>query len=363
MKRSRAGVGIVIGSLVYLLGGGFAPVAQVAGASLSDEEVADMAGGPAFARGSRVRDPFAVQIKEALAREPVASNGVRATYHNAAYGPHVRNRFDLWKATSDKPAPLVVFIHGGGFMRGDKSLLYNSGVLVDLLDAGMSVAGINYRYWHQDPRGFLASLEDIARAVQFLRMNAVEYGIDKERIGCYGGSAGGAASLWLAFHDDMADPESEDPVLRESTRIACAGAMATPSTLDLMQWPEILGMASMTDVQLKDTALRFGLADVEEIFSPKGEAVRARLDMTGLMSAGDPPVYVFNNEAGGVPKGVGHMGHHPNHAKRIKERANKLGIEAIVSAPEIGLVDPMGETLAGFFIRQLVQVGDKRPEG
>ncbi len=352
MKKRMNRAVVAIGSLVCLFGLSAMAAAQATRTSLSDEEIADMAGGPAFGKGG-IKDPFAAQIKEALTREPVANNGVRATRHNVSYGPHARNRLDLWEAKSGKPAPLVIFIHGGGFMRGDKSLLYNSRVLVDLLNAGISVAGINYRYWHQDSRGFLASLEDIAHAVQFLRMNAEEYHIDKERIGCYGGSAGAVASLWLAFHDDMADPQSGDPVLRESTRIACAGAMASPSTLDLMQWPDILGTPPMTDEQLKDAVARFGLKDAEEIFSPKGEAVRARLDVTALMSAGDPPVYVFNNEAGGVPKGVGHMGHHPNHAKRIKERADELGLKAVVSAPEIGLVDTSGETLTDFFIRQL----------
>ena len=63
---------------------------------------------------------------------------------NASYGPHERNVLDLWKARSAEPAPLVLFIHGGGFRQGDKKGL-NPNSLKAYLDAGFSVAAINYR--------------------------------------------------------------------------------------------------------------------------------------------------------------------------------------------------------------------------
>ena len=52
-------------------------------------------------------------------------------------------------------------------------------------------------------------LTDAARALQFVRSKAKEWNIDKTRIGATGGSAGACSSLWLAFHDDMADPEEQ----------------------------------------------------------------------------------------------------------------------------------------------------------
>ena len=61
---------------------------------------------------------------------------------DAKYGPHERNVIDLWKAISDTPTPLVVFIHGGGFRGGDKGNL-SAPLLNACLKSGISVAAIN----------------------------------------------------------------------------------------------------------------------------------------------------------------------------------------------------------------------------
>ena len=65
-----------------------------------------------------------------------------------------------------------------------------------------------------------------------------EWNIDKTRIGAIGGSAGACSSLWLAFHDDMADPKSSDPIARESTRLTCAAVNVAQTSLDPKQMKE-----------------------------------------------------------------------------------------------------------------------------
>ena len=85
------------------------------------------------------------------------------------------------------------------------------------------MVAINYRYIAQAEADGVkppvkGPLGDAARALQFVRSKAAEWNIDKPRIGATGGSAGACSSLWLAFHPDMADPKSTDPVARESTR-------------------------------------------------------------------------------------------------------------------------------------------------
>jgi acetyl esterase/lipase len=181
-------------------------------------------------------------VPPAGAAEPAPAPAIAPTARDVAYGTHPRQVLDFWKADSATPAPVVMLIHGGGWVNGDKSG-YRNGVK-RYLDAGISVAAINYRMVTQaDAAGIKPpvkwSLEDAARALQFVRSKAKEWSIDKSRIGATGGSAGGCSSLWLAFHNDLADPQSADPVARESTRLFCVAVNGAQTTLDpktLREW-------------------------------------------------------------------------------------------------------------------------------
>src|SRR5581483_6767699 len=107
------------------------------------------------------------------------------TLQNIHYGDHERQVLDFYKAESDKPTPLLFFIHGGGWVAGDKK---NPGSLKQCLAAGISVVSINYRYsWQAQLAGVKppveAPLHDAARALQFVRSKAGEWNIDKKRIG------------------------------------------------------------------------------------------------------------------------------------------------------------------------------------
>lgn len=148
------------------------------------------------------------------------------TRANVSYGRDARNVLDFWAASSDRRTPVVVYIHGGGFVSGDKSGIRNDRIIQQCLDAGVSFVAINYRYMFAAVP-LPAVLRDSARAVQLIRANAEAWNVEKTRVAAYGSSAGAGTALWLAFHDDLADPQSEDRVLRESTRLVCAGAIQT----------------------------------------------------------------------------------------------------------------------------------------
>jgi acetyl esterase/lipase len=154
-----------------------------------------------------------------------------------------RQRFDFWKATSEKPTPVVLLIHGGGWSGGDKAG-YGTRQIKPFLDAGISVAAINYRFINQAMEQKVeppvkACVHDAARALQTIRAKAKEWNIDPNRIGATGSSAGACTSLWLATHNDLAAPSSSDPIARESSRLQCAAVVGAQTSLDpteLRKW-------------------------------------------------------------------------------------------------------------------------------
>ena len=151
------------------------------------------------------------------------------TIEKVQYGPFEQNDLDLYIAKSDKPTPLVLHFFGGAWVVGNKNAI--SPFLLDACaEAGITVASINYRYSTQAiyPGPFL----DGARALQFLRLHAKEYNLNPAAVASTGGSAGADISLWLGFHDDLADPASDDPVKRQSTRISCVGAGSAQTVFD-----------------------------------------------------------------------------------------------------------------------------------
>jgi hypothetical protein len=107
-------------------------------------------------------------------------------------------------------------------------------MLRELLDAKISVAALNYRLI--DQAKLPAAHYDCRRALQFLRSKSEEWRLDKTRFGAFGGSAGAQLCMYLAFHDEMAKPDSDDPVERESTRLTCVVTNGGQTTMDVDWW-------------------------------------------------------------------------------------------------------------------------------
>ncbi len=286
--------------------------------------------------------------------------GPTPTYADLKYGDHKNAVMDVWLADSKKPTPIVVAIHGGGFKAGDKSKYHDSAELKTCLEKGVSFASINYRFTNEDPRGLLACLDDSKRAIQFIRHHAKEWNIDKERVAAYGGSAGAGTTLWLAAHEEMADPKNPDPVLRESTRLSVGGLVGTQATYDILQWQDFIP----SQQELNPAAAKarepellafYGVKSMEELESNQGKAIRKERDMLAWMSADDPPLWMNNNMRGGpvAASDKGHINHHPAHVERLKERADEVGIETVAIAPGIGLQPKPEVSMIDFFFKHL----------
>ncbi len=115
--------------------------------------------------------------------------GSAATYANVAYASTSSAQvLDIWMPDgATRPVPLVVFVHPGAFMGGDKAMEGEN--VASVLAAGYAAASLNYRLSGSAP--FPAAAQDVKAAVRFLRANSAKYGLDPDRIAAWGESAGG----------------------------------------------------------------------------------------------------------------------------------------------------------------------------
>jgi acetyl esterase len=270
---------------------------------------------------------------------------------DAKYGPHERNVLDLWKAKADKPTPLLLYIHGGGFRAGDKSTLAPV-LLAKCREAGISVAAMNYRLSQQ--AAFPAPMMDGARAVQFLRSKAKEWNLDPARFAANGGSAGAGISLWLAFRDDLADPKADDPVARQSTRLTCAAVHGAQSSYDPRWIKKVVGGRAHEHPALQPF---YGLK-ADELDSPKAHQLYEEASQITYLTKDDPPVFLFYNEPKGPLPADAKPGdgiHHPNFGVALKEKMDPLGIECVLRHADDykGKGNALAQELVAFLVKHL----------
>ncbi|HTN76329.1 MAG TPA: alpha/beta hydrolase [Pirellulaceae bacterium] len=272
-----------------------------------------------------------------------------------------RQKFDFWQAKSDKPTPVVLLIHGGGWVNGDKTS-YGTNMIQPFLDAGISVAALNYRFIAQAMEQKVeppveACVHDAARALQTIRSKAKEWNVDPTRIGATGGSAGACTSLWLALHDDIADPNKKDPIARESSRLTCAAVNGAQTSLDpreLREWiPNAIygghafGFAQKGRTRPQEFDLL--IAEREKVlpwikeFSPME-----------LVSKDDPAIFLdYPNQK--TPPVVGQKEADPTHSAmygvKLAEKLQANGVEAVLSYP--GHKDEKYGSITAFLISKL----------
>ncbi|MFM8415741.1 MAG: alpha/beta hydrolase fold domain-containing protein [Planctomycetota bacterium] len=299
---------------------------------------------------------------------PESSTGNRAappapapTRSDVPYGPHDRHVLDLWQAESATPTPLVLVIHGGGWVGGDKNRVSRFVDVKKLLEHGLSVAAINYRLVPQAAAAGIeppvkAPLRDAARALQFVRSKAADWRIDPRRIGAAGGSAGGCSSLWLAFHDDLADPQSADPVARESSRLACAAVIGAQTTLDpaqMVAWTPNITYGGHAFGLNGDRAR--GLASFEHFLAER-ERILPWIDEYSpyaLVTADDPPVYLAYVGPPALGKPAKDATHSSNFGVKLKERCDAVGVPCELVYP--GAPNVTHATTTDFLIQSLGQ--------
>ena len=300
--------------------------------------------------------PLTAQEKKKAPNRPVP------TAASVAYGEHPRQVLDFYQAKSDTPTPLVLYIHGGGWINGDKSGIDAR----PYLDAGISVAAINYRMTAKNKKDSNAApsavelkvvppvkapLEDAARALQFIRSKSKEWNLEKKRVGATGGSAGGCSSLWLAFHDDMAKPDSGDPVARESTRLSCAAVNGAQTSLDPKELREWMPNYSYG-------AHAFGLPNFQAYYEARDKILPWIKEYSPIehVSKDDPTIFMVYNFGKDDPQPVvGTKQKDPTHSAilgiKLEEKLKAVDVECVLNYP--GHMDKRYPTIQSFLIERL----------
>jgi acetyl esterase/lipase len=264
------------------------------------------------------------------------------TESDVAYGEHSKQLMHFWQAESDAPTPLLFFIHGGGWNGGDRMNRHLLTMLTNLLENDISAVSIEYRFIREAIEEGVeppvhAPLHDAARALQFVRSKADEWNIDPDRIAACGGSAGACSSLWLTFHDDLADPDSEDPIARESTRLLSAAVIGAQTTLDprqMKEWTPNSRYGSHAFGIFKEGGQAYQ-SDFEAFLARRDEILPWINEYSpyALVSSDDPPVYLSY----GTPPALGEDQKDPTHTSnfgvKLQEHLSSVGVESELVYP------------------------------
>lgn len=274
---------------------------------------------PAMVQGSMAH--FAGQVLR-------PSPDLCAVDRNLAYGPHERQRLDLFRPlAASAPLPLLVFVHGGGFIGGDKgapdSPFYNNiGAWATL----RGFIGVTMTYRLAPGAGWPAGSDDVASAVNFLRASSGEFGIDPNAIFVMGQSAGAAHVAGYVAH------------ARYGAVTAIAGAILMSGIYDLTE----LGHSPMEEAYYGTDVARFAKQS-----SVKGLAA-TRVPCLFSIAEFDPDN--FQQQTGQVIKA--YLAAHG----RLPLMQYYAGHNHVSPALQIGGDDDdVGPTIAGFIERQAAQ--------
>ena len=279
--------------------------------------------------------PFLPVLGLALLSLPLMSADLvlpPATWHAVAYGPHPRQLLDIWAAPGNGPRPVCLFIHGGGWVMYDR-FKYVGELLQPLLDHGVTVVSIDYRYLREASKDGLVPpvkgpMEDACRALQTLRARAAEWNLDPARVVTAGGSAGACTALWLAFHDEMAETSSTDPIARQSTRILGAAVNIAQTSLDPVQMREWTPNSAYGSLAF-GIPNRNGKMDFETYLARRDELMPQIVAYSPwhLVTADDPPVYLsYPKDAPALGQPKQDPTHTANFGLALQERMKSVGV-------------------------------------
>lgn len=281
---------------------------------------------------------------------PFDLQGINAKFaKDIAYDNKPRTKFDIWIPNSSTPTGLVIYVHGGGFTSGDKDFVYTaqSGGAWDfpsdirfLLQNNIAFATIRYTLLNStgETEGIKKPMNDVRRALQYIRHKATDFNIEKHKIILSGNSAGAGTSLWIAFNNDVADASNNDPILRESSRVKGVAVRETQASYNIedkwvnnifadynLTWSEILTNEAGNIQKI------YGVSSLAQYQTPTITAYRNEVDMLALLTADDPEIWMNNTlrEVVHPYSGPEISTHHAFHVRELKKKADAVGVKNI----------------------------------
>jgi len=280
--------------------------------------------------------------------------------------------FHLFLPDTTGNFPLVVFIHGGGYIGGTPDIVTTPVRRQDIkyfLENGIAFASVGYRLINNtgpDTEGVIKCLNDAKRALQFIRYNASDLYIDPTKIALQGRSAGASSSYWLGTLPDMADPNATDPILQESTRVCAVDLYGSQATLDMYKWETQVfdnfdGNGTNYTLDEMENLMGFertsnfygGFNSISQILvDPALIQYRQDVDQLFHLSNDDPPMYISSQSLAVHPSQD--LVHHSFHGREIHNTALAVGVSEVkADIPALSINTTNGESGIEFLVRHL----------
>ena len=220
---------------------------------------------------------------------PAVPPGVTA-HRDLAYveNGHTRQVLDLFvPANAGRPLPVIIWIHGGGWAAGDKAGC--PPLRQGYAQRGYAIASVNYRL-SQHAR-FPAQLQDCKAAIRWLRSHASRFGLDPERFGVWGSSAGGHLVAMVGVTGDVREFDAEAP--RDvSSAVQCVMNDYGPTDFLQMDAHRIAGAGpAHNGADSPESRLIGG-----PIADPANRALVTRANPLTYVSRGDPPFLINHGD-------------------------------------------------------------------
>ncbi len=205
-------------------------------------------------------------------------------FENVEYGEKSRNKLDIHIPDLVSPKGLLIFFHGGAFIGGDKSDIfeeYLSSIFLNIIKKGIIIVSANYSFLDSDgSRGVLTSLEDGKNVISFLEQNRNLLNLNDSEIVLSGVSAGAGISLWNGFRDNKFE------------NISGILAIEAQSSYNVYTWEKVFKGFNIDE-------MRKLYSDLDEIYlnfykgKPDGKLLEM-LDFSLMMDKMDPSFYISN---------------------------------------------------------------------